>query len=191
MKTLISLIVAYDENRGIGAGNDIPWFIKGELKWVADTTKHVKNKLKINALIMGRKTWESLPENRRPLPDRLNIVISRTLTIDHENVLVFGSLDEALNFVSNSENIETAFIFGGSSIYNLALDADVVDQVLATEVHVSDHYFDGIFKPNYQADTFFPELSNDFVEHLPEYVQYGNDKVKRITFLKKIEIKGI
>lgn len=183
---MISLIVAYDQNRGIGAGNTIPWFIRGELKWVADTTKLVHNKSKVNALIMGRKTWESLPENRRPLPDRINIVISRTLTIEDENVHVFSSLQEAIDFVNNSNHIETAFIFGGSSIYEQALNTGVVDQVLATEVHVSEHYANSEFTPDYQADTFFPELPDCFVGFKPEIQEYGNDHVKRITFAKQL-----
>ena len=186
---MISLIVAYDENRAIGAGNDIPWFIKGELKWVADTTKAVKNTSKINALIMGHNTWKSLPENRRPLANRLNIVVSRTAVIDQEGVIVCKSLEDAIDFANKNENIETAFIFGGASIYKEALEKDLVDQVLATEVRVIDHYVDGKFTPDYEADTFFPELPSNFAGLKPEITEYGNDLVKRITFFKQKPIK--
>lgn len=182
---MISLIVAYDKNRGIGAGNDIPWFIKGELKWVAETTKAVKNALKVNALIMGRKTWESLPENRRPLPNRINIVISRTTVIDHDDVITCKSLEEAIHWAKNTEIVETAFIFGGASIYKEALEKNVVDEVLATEVRVSDHYVNGEFNPDYKADTFFPELPDNFYAEHSATVNYMHDHVLRTTFKKK------
>jgi dihydrofolate reductase len=182
---MISLIVAYDKNRGIGAGNDIPWFIKGELKWVAETTKSVKNALKVNALIMGRKTWESLPEDRRPLPNRINIVISRTTVIDHDAVITCKSLEEAIHWAKNTEIVETAFIFGGASIYKEALEKNVVDEVLATEVRVSDHYVNGEFKPDYKADTFFPELPDNFYVEHSVTVNYMHDHVLRTIFKKK------
>ena len=73
---MISLIVACDENRGIGLNGRIPWFIPGELKWVSDVTRHTVKPNNTNALIMGRNTWESLPEGRRPLPGRISIVVS-------------------------------------------------------------------------------------------------------------------
>jgi dihydrofolate reductase len=182
---MISLIVAYDENRGIGAGNDIPWFIKGELKWVADTTKAVKNSLKVNALIMGRKTWESLPENRRPLPNRINIVISRTTVIDHDDVITCKSIEEAIHWANNTEIVETAFIFGGASIYKEALEKNLVDQVLATEVHVKKNYVKGVFTPNYIADTFFPKLPNTFSCYEGVVTEYGEDSVVRMIFKNK------
>lgn len=179
---MIKLIVAYDENRGIGANNEIPWFIMGELKWVAETTKLVQNPAKINALIMGKNTWLSLPKSRRPLPDRLNIVISTSLKIEDENVMVFSSFDEAIKFVNESDHIETGFIFGGSSIYQQALDANVVDQVLATEVRVKNDYTDNVFTPKYEADIFFPSLPDSFVGFRPDITKYGEDQVTRITF---------
>lgn len=171
---MIKLIVAYDKDRAIGANNTIPWFIKGELKWVAEETKRVSDKHKVNALIMGRKTWESIPETRRPLVDRINIVVSKTMVSDNqEDLIVCDSLESAISYVKYNTVIESTFIFGGSSIYKQALEMGIVDIVMATEVQV---------KKDYVADTFFPELPSSFVGFTPNITKYGDDIVCRTVY---------
>ena len=172
---MIKLIVAYDEMRGIGYKNTIPWFIKGELKWVADKTKLTMDSGKSNALIMGRKTWESLPKERRPLVGRINIVISKETVIrEDEDVMTFKSVEDAVEWCNiNKMLVESAFIFGGSSIYKHALENNLVDMVLATEV-------DG----EYKCDTFFPELPNVFKLTHKEFCEYGEQIVRRLIFIK-------
>ncbi len=166
---MISLIVAFDEERGIGKNNQIPWFIKGELAWVAKTTKTTTTPNRKNALIMGRKTWESLPKNRRPLPDRINIVISRNSDFeDSDKVRNFHSIEEAVYFVTQSSHIEKGFIFGGSSIYQAALKNGLVDEVLETLV-----------PGTHGADTFFPELPKDFCASEQHEQEYDGITVKR------------
>jgi dihydrofolate reductase len=168
---MISLIVAFDQARGIGHQNQIPWFIPGELKWVADTTKQTTDATKRNALIMGHNTWLSLPKNRRPLPERLNIVVSRTATFDAEDVKVFRTLDSAVAFVHDSDNIETGFIFGGASIYEQAVKADWLDEMLLT-----------IVPERYPADTFFPDTPPHFSCVDRSNTTYGSVTVARETW---------
>ncbi len=168
---MISLIVAFDLGRGIGHNNQIPWFIPGELKWVADTTKRTDAPDKRNALIMGRNTWASLPEQRRPLPGRLNIVVSRTLTLDHPDALVVRTLEEAIEHVKKSNDIETGFIFGGASIYEQAVNADWLDEMLLT-----------IVPDRYPADTHFPNTPAHFALQSESDTQYGDVTVKRETW---------
>ena len=154
---MIVLIVAHDQNRGIGLNNQIPWFVPGELKWVAETTTRTTKTNSTNALVMGRRTWESIPETRRPLKNRLNVVISRSMipnpyTEDSQpEPFVYSNLPEALDRLKEQPNIENIFIFGGGMIYREALDNDWIDQILVTEIP-------GI----YEADTQFPPIPEHF-----------------------------
>ena len=73
----LNLIVAACEGLGIGLNGSLPWKLKGEMKYFARMTKTTRDPDKTNAVVMGRKTWESIPEKFRPLSGRLNVVISR------------------------------------------------------------------------------------------------------------------
>jgi len=132
----IIIIAAMSENRVIGKDNTLPWSIKGNLA-------HFKEKTMGWPCIMGRKTWESLPV--KPLPGRLNIIISKTFTQNHgdfKEVKVFDSLPSAIEFCAEYEKI---FIIGGESIYRQALPlANKIDLTLIPGL--------------YDGDTFFPEI---------------------------------
>lgn len=130
------LLVAYDKNRGIGAENDLLW--KRDLK--ADL-KHMKQLTMGHALIMGRKTYESIG---RHLPGRQNIVISRTMPAT-EGIVVVSSLGEAYEAVDR----EHSFIFGGARVYEEALP--YVERIYATEVQAEFP----------QAQVFFPSIDMD------------------------------
>lgn len=165
MKTTI--VVAFDEERGIGKGGDIPWFIKGEMAWLAGFTKARTNESSnLNALVMGRTTWESLP--KRPLPEREHLVISRTMDESEPGCRVYRDLDSALQYLNDKGGVENAFIFGGSQIYQASLSSDLVDRVVTTEV-----------PGKHDCDTFFPELSNAFELKNEEETLYGDVKVVR------------
>lgn len=126
--------MAYDKNRGIGAKNDLLW----QRNLPADL-KHFKDLTTGHAIIMGRKTYESIG---RPLPNRQNIVMSREDEVI-DGVTVVGSLQEAYDTVEAGKN---AFVIGGGQIFALAIDT--VDVIFATEVSAT---FD-------QADVFFPAI---------------------------------
>lgn len=174
---LVKLIVAFDKNRGIGFKNTIPWFIKGELKWVAETTKQTQSPDKVNALIMGKNTWLSLPKERRPLVGRHNVIISKTLyeyneLSQHDNVSVFPDLESALGFCRTNKNIESAFIFGGSSLYKESISKDLVDVYLTTEV-----------EGEFECDTFFPEIPEHLNQVDSKEYTYDNQTVLRNTYI--------
>ena len=85
-----SLIVAVDEQGGIGKNNDLMWYLPADMKFFKETTSgHV--------VILGRKNYESIPERFRPLPNRLNIVISRNTNYETNGAELVQSLDAALN----------------------------------------------------------------------------------------------
>ena len=169
---MIKIIVAYDKNRGIGLSNDLPWKIPGELKWVFETTTKVLNKNKRNALLMGRNTWESLPADKRPLKDRLNIVVSRTLQLSKDdNTICFSSLDEAIDYVQSSTEIEDCFIFGGAQIYEQALEKGLVSKILATEI-----------SNEYEVDTFFPEIPPEYSIESQEEKLFDDFKITRFVY---------
>ena len=108
---MFSLIVAYDSNKGIGLNNDIPWKYPEDLRRFSTITKG-------NVVIMGRKTYESIPIKYRPLPNRINIVISKSPKPKHvpSNVVWVNSIDAA-NTIAIANESSKIYVIGGASIY--------------------------------------------------------------------------
>lgn len=138
----ISLVVAaMAPDLGIGAKGKLPWRLKQEIKYFKDVTSAVPNEGSINAVIMGRKTWESIPAKFRPLPNRLNVVLSRSHVNDSRNgVLYYNSMDLVLDAFQKSDynveekKISKIFIIGGAQIYNAFINDPRVDNLLLTNV---------------------------------------------------------
>jgi len=128
---MLSIIVAIAKNNAIGKDNQLLWHISEDLKYFKRITSG-------HAIIMGRKTFESIG---RPLPDRTNIVISNSLP-DTGGVIVVPSMEEALKHAADHSEV---FIIGGGQVYHDALSK--VDRLYVT-------YVDAV----YEADTFFPEI---------------------------------
>ncbi|MDP8266481.1 MAG: dihydrofolate reductase [Candidatus Aceula meridiana] len=156
MKTF-SIIVAVDEKNGIGKNGCLPWNLPEDMKHFKEVTTTTKDPLKINAVIMGRKTWESIPEKFRPLKERINVVLTRNEDLELESsALKAGSFAEALNILSGSvggQQIETIFVIGGASIYQEALASKRCDKIYLTQ----------IFKA-FECDTFFQEFRSEFIQ---------------------------
>lgn len=113
----LSIIVATDLNGLIGKDNTLPWHLPADLKYFKETTTG-------KTVIMGRKTFESIG---RPLPNRKNIVISKS-GFHHEGVEVFKSLEEA------TDNNPNAFLIGGSQLYKYAMDNHLVTDLYHTQI---------------------------------------------------------
>ncbi len=128
---MISLIVAIDENRAIGKDGDLLCYLPADLK-------HFKNITTGHTVVMGRKTFDSLPKGA--LPNRVNIVISRSER-NYPDTIYASSLEEALEKAPKDREV---FIIGGASIYNVAID--FADRIYLTKIKNS--FAD--------ADTFFP-----------------------------------
>ena len=135
----LSIIVATGLDRSIGRGGDLAFHISADLK-------HFKALTMGHPVIMGRKTFQSLPKGA--LPGRRNIVISRDPSFTAPDIEVFASLPEALDAVASADK---AFIIGGGSVYAQAMPlADTIELTLI-EAELPD------------ADTFFPEIGPHWV----------------------------
>ncbi|MEC9250740.1 MAG: dihydrofolate reductase [Pseudomonadota bacterium] len=122
----ISLIVARGRNNIIGSDGDLPWRLSSDLKLFKAITKG-------KPVIMGRKTWESLP--RKPLPGRLNIVVTRQAGYTAEGAQVVGDMGDAFDaaFIqANTDRVDEVFVIGGAQIYAAAMT--VADRLYLTEV---------------------------------------------------------
>jgi dihydrofolate reductase len=141
MKSLISIIVAAAENNVIGAENKMLWHIPEDFK-------HFKSVTMGKPCIMGRKTFESIVASLgKPLPGRVNIVISRHNT-QYSGALTCKDLDEALDQAAKT-GTEEIMVIGGAQIYALALP--YADKIYLTRVHQSP-----------EGDAFFPALGAEW-----------------------------
>jgi dihydrofolate reductase len=134
---MVSLVVAYARNRVIGRDGDLPWHLPADMRHFRELTMGA-------AVVMGRKTYESIPERFRPLPGRRNLVLSRTPGLALEGAEVFGSLDDALAACAGDEE---CFVIGGGATYAEALPRAA--RVYATEVEA-----------DVEGDTTFPVLDD-------------------------------
>lgn len=152
MNTPFSIIVAVDRDFGIGKGGFLPWDLPGEIKHFKDVTTALYNGHQ-NALIMGRKTWESIPSKFRPLPKRLNVVLTRQkASIVAAGVLSAANLDEALHLVSGGP-CGKVFVIGGAELFKKAIDHSSCHEIYLTQIQSS-----------FDCDCFFPSLPAGFRE---------------------------
>lgn len=135
---MLAIVVAYGRNRVIGVDGDLPWHLPSDMAHFRELTMG-------HPVIMGRKTYESIPPKFRPLPGRRNLVLSQNpdyVPIE-EGAEVYASLEAALRATEGHD----AFVIGGSRTYGEALQQGVVDRVYATEVELAP-----------AGDAFFPSL---------------------------------
>ncbi len=131
------LIAAVAHDRAIGRDNTLPWHLPEDLQ-------HFRRQTTGCPVLMGRRTWESLPPRFRPLPGRINVVLTRQTDWAAPGALKAASLDEALQRLSDHERV---FVIGGAQLYAEALPR--ADRLVLTEL---DWHVDG-------ADAFFPDWS--------------------------------
>lgn len=153
MKSDFFVIAACCTNRGIGFMNRLPWKLKNELAYFNKMTTESPEPAHKNIVIMGRKTWSSIPPKYRPLKDRTNVVLSRTVSTieDRESVdHIFASLPDALEGVSQLRNKGQVWIVGGQSIYKEALELPQCKRIYLTKID-----------KEFECDTFFPEIDEN------------------------------
>ncbi len=143
-----SIVVAMDEKNGIGKRGALAWHLAADLKFFRKITTETTDPLKTNAVIMGRKTWDALPENLKPLPRRLNVVLSHSSKIFVAGeTLLFSSLEDALNDLEKKEKVESIFVIGGAQIYQRAMTHPDCHTLFVTHL-----------KGDFGCDAFFPSI---------------------------------
>lgn len=141
----LSIVVAFAKNLAIGKDNKLLWRQKADMQYFKKLTQG-------KTVLMGKNTYLSLPKAFRPLPNRLNIVISSGEPVEiAENLVWYTSLDNALTDLANNE--EEIMIIGGAQIYKQAITK--TDTIFATEI---DAVLD--------ADTFFPEINLEIFDKI-------------------------
>ena len=156
-----SIIAAIGKNNELGKDNDLIWHLKEDMKFFKETTMG-------HPVVMGRKTFESLP---KVLPGRTNIVLSRSNNFPKE-VLVFKNIDELNDYYKN--NNEEIFIIGGASIYNKFINLS--DKLYLTLI--DDECKD--------ADTYFPSFDeNDYYKEILSEVHEEDICYKHVLYKRK------
>ncbi|MCL4387084.1 dihydrofolate reductase, partial [Patescibacteria group bacterium] len=155
--TKISLIVAVDQNRGIGKSGKMPWYIPADFKRFKEITMG-------HPVIMGRKTFESIPG---PLPGRTNIVISRN-HFEQKDSIAANSLEQAIEKAKNAPGSDEIFVIGGGQIFQEAIN--IADKIYLT-----------LIKQSFDVDTYFPDYS-DFKKVV--FKQDGESNGFKFTFLE-------
>ncbi|XWS40059.1 hypothetical protein CRYUN_Cryun18bG0108000 [Craigia yunnanensis] len=185
------VVVAATKDMGIGKDGKLPWKLPSDLKFFKDVTLTTSDSGKKNAVIMGRKTWESIPLQNRPLPGRLNVVLTRSGSFDiatAENVVICGSMTSALELLAAPPyflSIEKVFVIGGGQIFRESLDAAGCDAIHITEIETSiecDTFMPAIdssvFQPWYSS---FPVVENNIRFCFTTYVRVRTSAVELLS----------
>ena len=141
------VVVAADRSWGIGNAGALPWpRLRADMQHFKRVTTTTTDPARRNAVVMGRKTWESKEVAGKPLPNRRNVVVSRRgdLTLP-EGVVLAPSLDAAL---ASAGDVETIFVVGGAELYRLAFEHPALRWVYLTRIDAT-----------YDCDTHIPDLS--------------------------------
>lgn len=155
---MITLIAAIAKNRTIGKDGQLVWSNKEDLTRFRDLTKG-------KTVLMGRKTWESIPQKFRPLPERENIIITRNTSYKvPDNVRCFESIDEALQALSGRD----VMIIGGAEIYHATIN--IAQRLELTEI-----------AQELDGDTFFPSIDQS---KWKENVRIQKDGFSFVTYHK-------
>ncbi len=155
---MIAAIAAIGASTNVlGKDNDLVWDIPEDLERFRHMTKN-------HPIIMGRKTWESLPDERRPLPKRTNIVVTRQADYEAPGAVVVSSVEAAIEAAKNSPGSEEIYIIGGSGIFKDSFP--YTDRLYLTLVHDDS-----------PGDVYFPDYSEfnkvikkeEYLEHTPPF----------------------
>ena len=161
----LAMIVAMDEDGCIGQQGDLPWRLKSDMLRFKSLTEADG----FNAVIMGRKTWDSLPDAFQPLPERVNIVMSRDMEWSHpeaENALYHGRAIE----IAYAEACDECWVIGGAQIYEMFLDR--VEEIHVTTVHTTN-----------SGDVKFPEWNREgWSESVIESLEADDDNEFSTTY---------
>lgn len=158
----VRLIAALDAANGIGNHGSMAWYLPAELKQFHATTARVDDDGKQNLIIVGRKTWESIPVSSLPkFANRMVVVLTRNqeyqLPIGPDgrtHALTASSVEEALTY-AEEETIESVYVIGGGEVYNQFMQMPIVDELILTHL-----------QRVYECDVHFPPIGQDSRFHM-------------------------
>jgi len=171
---MYKLIVAHCKNNGIGINNNLPWSIKSDLKKFSKLTKDSGN----NAVIMGSRTWLSIPKT--PLKGRDNLILSGSIQLDNEKdneteiIKSFKDIKSIKDYCEK-KNYDTVWIIGGHQVYKVFLD----DPDLK-ELHIT--YIDKEFN----CDTFFPEFESKWTMIMHEIHSINSSELNPNEMINRV-----
>lgn len=152
---MINAILACDENWGIGNKGQLPWpNNSADLKWFKETTVG-------GVVVMGKTTWDSLPEKSKPLPGRNNIVVTSSLK-DKDGPYHFVKFENAKDLIISMSKLQTAWIIGGAQLVETTLD--IIEEIWLSRVN-------GV----YECDTFLPK--DKILQKFEKYKHYFDGKL--------------
>lgn len=160
---MLTLIAAIDKNNTLGANNDLIWDLPDDMRHFVRSTKG-------HAVIMGRKTFDSM--DGKPLPKRHNIVITRQEGYSADGISIVNSLEEAIQLASDDDQ---PFIIGGAQIYKLAIPH--AERLEITHIH---HSFEG-------GDAYFPEIDPNIWKVVQEEYHPVDEKHEQAFTITRYE----
>ena len=205
---MLNIIVGKDNNNNIGYQNKLIYGIPEDLQYFRNITSFTKDKNKKNAIIMGRKTWDSIPSKIKPLKKRLNIILSRTERKENpespnNEIKWYSSLQKSIIGTRKNKNIENIFIIGGESLYKQTFQLlPIIDYLYITEINhdlqlpnpikfpqynSSNFYLQSVYQQKYQNITY---LNNQTIAELTcRYCVYANKMVtKKVSTLNYYDL---
>ena len=207
----LNLIVAIDSKNGIGKDNDIPWYIPNDLKYFKKITTTTSSPDKKNVVIMGRKTWDSIPDKYKPLPNRYNFILTRneellsknTTETETENTTEYHkSLSKAIKrafLLKRDDNlVDKIFIIGGQTLYEKIMEIPhtIIDKDTPSSNSSENKYEKSkqeIIKDLYPLKTIHEAPENElykmrkYISDITIYLTEIYKNFKCDTFLPKID----
>ncbi|CAL1686369.1 unnamed protein product [Lasius platythorax] len=172
----LELIAAACENMGIGINGDLPWRLKTEMAFFTRMTTDTKNKNKKNVVLMGRRTWDCIPEKYRPLQNRINMVLTSQSLDYGDKAITCKSIPHAIKVITDMQNqVERVWVIGGSSVYKSTMESPYFGRLYLTRI-----------KKKFECDTFFPLIPSDFVLIKDPTVPQDIQEEKGIKFVYEV-----
>lgn len=175
------VVVAATRDMGIGKDGKLPWNLPSDIKFFKEVTTNTTVPGKRNAVIMGRKTWESVPPKYRPLPGRLNVVLTRSGKLEAaklKDLVICSNLPSALKLLAEPPHslcVEKVFVIGGGQVLRDALNGPGCEAIHLTDI-----------KTDIECDTFIPRI--DLSMFQPRYtfapILENNIKFSFVTYVR-------
>lgn len=166
MRPKIYVIAAVDQINGLAKDGGIPWHYPSDMKFFKQITSETLDPEMHNMVIMGRKTWASLPDTFQPLPGRENVVLSSQKNLHLLGATVVDTLEHVL--YREYETVEKIFVIGGAQVYEAVIQLSDIDGIYLTRI-----------QKNWGCDLFFPEIPKEFTKqiHIKD-VEENGDKLE-------------